>query len=1151
MLPEHTYRVNSFKQGHVPGVWVLHPLTGPCGSPPSARRIPNTLSEPRHTLLLVDDEPDVVELLVRMFQRRYHVLSARSGPEALGLLRQHPVDVLITDQRMPEMTGIELVTAARAEGIDVTALLLTGYTDPEDIIAAINRGQVYRYITKPWDLNDLVITVKNAVEYTQLRRDKERLLRQLHQRVEALGVLYEVSRASAGEPLGYDAIIDRVLTAVARVLPYDCGAALIAVGWDRTATLRLRCQGTVGEQALLGVKESMLATWSQRSGLVLPEDRVITHVTGTTIQDAAPPKAWASQLTVALTAGGRPVGVLSLFSHRPDAYSQEDDPLLDTLANQTADAIQSLRASEEASRQRTERMVESMADGVVLTDERNEIVVMNPAARRLLKLTDGPVPDPGRRLREKLGFDPFELVRGWEYGGAQVLREELKLDERTIHSTVTPVNDARGVLRGVCVVLRDVTEQKQLEERKDEFVSMVSHELRTPLTSISGSLDLVLNFLATDMNEKQRRYLMLARDSTEKLNAIVDDLLDLTKFAKGRLRMNFEWAYVDELVRRAVEKYGPAFQERRVKVSAGLPQHGLRVLADPNRLTQVLNNLLTNAAKFTPESGEVRLELKSTSAVPGYAVLTCWNSGDPISEENLERIFDRFEQARTKANRTVRGTGLGLAICRNIVEAHAGHIWSEPCQDGVHFVVVLPIEPPAEYLRPDGLDFTQKRKPERRGGVVLVESESDIGFITKALLRARGYEVRLATSAEEGLTLARAHHPDAVLVDTRLPVIDGLRLAEILRHDPDTRQSPLLVFSAFDERQRAFRAGADAFMSMPLQADRLLATVDSLVRGRAGQHHGRVLVVDDDEKVAAICREVLTGLGFEVEVSSCLEDAHRALRERRPDVLLLDVQLPDGDGYHFLEELKAERASGYISVIFISARTETSAKVRALKLGADDYLTKPFDALELGARVEMVLRRKEQELGASPTTQLPGSGAIEREVQRRLAERKPFAFCYLDLDNLKAYNDYYGFAKADGVIRQTGDLLREIFTQEGLSGDFLGHVAGDDFVFVTDAESVDRLCKSAVETFDRIIPLYYDKQDRERGYIEADDRYGEKRKFPIMSVSVVAVLSDGLSTDHADLARRAADMKKRAKAIQGSVYLRSDKELAVLRTAAG
>jgi DNA-binding response OmpR family regulator len=303
-----------------------------------------------------------------------------------------------------------------------------------------------------------------------------------------------------------------------------------------------------------------------------------------------------------------------------------------------------------------------------------------------------------------------------------------------------------------------------------------------------------------------------------------------------------------------------------------------------------------------------------------------------------------------------------------------------------------------------------------------------------------------------------------------------------------------------------------------------------------------VLVVDDDPKIGVICSEVLASLGFEVSVVGSLEEARRSLRERRPDVILLDVGLPDGDGFVFIEEIKAERASGHISVIFLSARAETASKIRALKLGGDDYITKPCEAQELGARVESVLRRKEQELSSSPTTQLPGSNAIEREVQRRLIARTPFAFCYLDLDNLKAYNDYYGFAKADGVVRQTGDLLREIFAQEGVTGDFLGHVAGDDFVFITTLESVDRICQRAIEAFDRIIPLYYDRQDRERGHIEADDRFGEKRKFPIMSVSIVAVMSDGVAHDHAELARRAADMKKRAKAIQGSVYLRSDRE---------
>ncbi len=1101
------------------------------------------MPEGRYTLLFVDDEADVLEILTRTFERRFNVVTASSGLEALQILRSQQIDLLVTDQKMPEMTGIQLVSAARASGIDVTAILLTGYTEPEDLIAAINEGQVYRYVTKPWDVNDLVITVKNALEYTQLRRDKERLLEQLRKRVEALSVLYDVSHQSAADAPTYESIVERVLTAVARVLPYDCGAALVALDEGRSATMRIRCRTAVSDKGLLWVRDTVLSAHRKSSGYLLPEDKVLTRVTGNASAEEASVTGFLSQLCVPLLAQGKTVGTIALFASRPNAYGSEDGELLDSLANQTTNAIQTLRAQEDESRRRIERMVESMADGVLLTDEKNEIVVINPAARQLLRLSDDPKELTSRHLQEKLGFYPFELVRGWEYGGAQVLREELRIFDRTIHSTVTPVADARGTLKGVVVVLRDITEQKQIEERKDEFVSMISHELRTPLTSISGALDLVLNYLAGSINEKQRRYLSMAKESTEKLNAIVDDLLDLSKFAKGRMRMSFEVTHLDELVRRAVEKYGPAMAEKRIRVQASIPDKPLRALADPNRINQVLNNLLTNAVKFTPEQGEIRVDVADNGAAPGFCTVSFWNSGEPIAEADLERIFDRFEQARTARTRTIRGTGLGLAICRNIVEAHGGKIWAEPCSDGARFVMVLPVEPAAELLKPDA----EPPKPhvgQSRGTVLVVEDEPEIAYILKATLLAKGYRVHLATTGDEGLALARRHRPDLISLDVRLPDIDGFRLMEIFRHDPETHAAPILVVSAIDERQRAFKAGASAFLQKPIETDKLMATLDSLISGRAGKRVGRVLVVDDDEAVRQICVEVLSNAGFEVASAATLEQARRAIRERRPDVMLLDVVLPDGEGFTFLEELKAERAGSRLAVMFVSARTETSAKIRALKLGGEDYLTKPFDALELCARVESVMRRKEAEFGSSPTTQLPGSAAIEREVAKRLAERRPFAFCYLDLDNLKAYNDYYGFAKADGVVRQTGDLLREIIAQEGRPQDFLGHVAGDDFVFITEPSTVDAVCRRAIEAFDRIIPLYYDRTDRERGYIEAEDRFGERRRFPIMSVSIVAVMCDGGSADHASLARMAADLKKRAKAIQGSVYLRSDRDLA-------
>jgi DNA-binding response OmpR family regulator/signal transduction histidine kinase len=1110
------------------------------------------LTEPRHTLLFVDDEPDVLDILSRTFERRFEVRTASSGAQALDILRGGGIDLLVTDQKMPEMTGIELVARAREEGLDVTAILLTAYTDPTDLIAAINQGQVYRYVTKPWDVHELMMTVRNAMEATLLRRDKDRLLGALNKRVEALNVLYEVSRQSAGDAPTYEAIIERVLTALERVLPYDCAAALVALEDGRSATLRIRCRTQVSEKGLLAVKEQVVAAHRKSSGTLLPEDRIVTHVASSAPADADAASAFDSQLTVALTAGGRPVGSLSLFSRARGAFSAGDGELLDALANQTVDAILTVRGSEEVARRRIERMVEAMADGVLLTDDRNEIVVINPAARKLLQLSEDPAEWTSRHLQESLGFYPFELVRGWEYGGAQVLREELQLFDRTVLSTVSPVAEPGGRLQGVVVVLHDVTEQKALEARKEEFVSVVSHELRTPLTSISGALDLVLNFIAGEINEKQQRYLQLAKDSTDKLNAIVDDLLDLSKLEHGRMRMQFEVVNLGDLVRAAVEKYGPSMERKRIKVEVALPPSQVRALADPSRLNQVLGNLLTNSIKFTPEEGTIRVELGDSPGAPGFVSLSVWNSGEEIAEADLERIFDKFEQAQSARTRNVRGTGLGLAICRSIAQAHGGRIWAEGCATGARFVAVLPVEPTKEVL--DGLELEEPKVPSGapRARILVIEDDPAIAWVLKALLLSRNHQVLIAQNAEEALATARRYRPDAITLDLRLPDVDGFRLAEILRHDPDTRQAPILVLSGLDQRQEAFRHGVSAFLQKPVQAQKLLASVDALLKGGARRKQGKVLLVDDDAGIRAVCEEVLSNMGFEVCGAGTLQEARRQVEEDRPDLLLLDVGLPDGDGFGFLEELKAERASSHLPVIFLSARSDTQAKVRALKLGGDDYLVKPFDALELGARVESVLRRRETGLGASPTTQLPGSGGIEREVMRRLRDREPFAFCYLDLDNLKAYNDYYGYAKADGVIRQTGDLLREILRQQGAPGDYLGHVAGDDFVLVVDPARVDAVCQRAIEAFDRIIPLYYDRQDRERGYIEAEDRYGQRRRFALMSVSVVAVLSEPGVSDHPTLAKLAADLKKRAKGIDGSVYLRSDRpEGAPVRSVAG
>jgi diguanylate cyclase (GGDEF)-like protein len=162
-------------------------------------------------------------------------------------------------------------------------------------------------------------------------------------------------------------------------------------------------------------------------------------------------------------------------------------------------------------------------------------------------------------------------------------------------------------------------------------------------------------------------------------------------------------------------------------------------------------------------------------------------------------------------------------------------------------------------------------------------------------------------------------------------------------------------------------------------------------------------------------------------------------------------------------------------------------------------------------------------------------------VERRLQARVPFALSYLDLDNLKAYNDTYGYAKADGVVLQTAGILRDVVTQRGGEQAFLGHVGGDDFVVLTGPERADEVCREIIAAFDRVIPLYYDREDRERGYIEAADRYGTRRHFPILTVSIATVIvPPGRFAQHSELARVAADLKGRAKRVAGSVHLVDD-----------
>ena len=777
--------------------------------------------------------------------------------------------------------------------------------------------------------------------------------------------------------------------------------------------------------------------------------------------------------------------------------------------------------------------IEVMADGAIVADTRAGEVIVNAAARVMLGIPPGADVDVAY-LKEVVGFYPFDLAAGTD----EAIREEVRIGDRVLHSVVTPLRDGDEVT-GAIVILRDLGDTADVARKRAEFAQVMSHELRTPLTSIAGALDIVLSGYAGPLSDRQLRYVDMARQAATRMTQLVDQLLDLARAQAGTITVSAAPVHLDRLAREVIDRYRGAASAKQLSIALGASANDISIVGDPERLAQVLGNLVANAIRFAPSGGVIDVQVFGPPLSEDAVGVSVHNTGEEVAVDDREKIFEPF----SASSRRVGGTALGLSISRTIVEAHGGKIWVESGPTGTKFVFTLPVTAKSEASLAPALD--DHTRPRRRGlgegaSAMVVDDDPRRALLLKGLLMALTDRVLVANDVDAGLAIARAEHPALAVVAGAM--VDALALLAILEHDPDTAKTAVMVVGDASLRADVLAAGADDLLEFPIQPavfrDACLRLVES---GR--REAPRVLIVDDDPSIRQICREVLEIGGYQVRDAGSATLALAEARRFRPDMIVLDVLMPEIDGYRCAEMIRADAAIGMAPIMFLSARGDTADKVRAFRSGAEDYMVKPFDAAELLARVAKALDRQARELGASPTTQLPGADAIQSEIERRLGNDDAAAVCcYLDLDNLKAFNDYYGYAKANAVIRQTGDVIRATVHKFGNPHDFIGHIAGDDFVFVTTEDRVDEVCKGICESFDYLIKLYYHPGDRERGYIEAKDRFGVHRKFPIMTVSI-AGLSLMRAKSYAALAELAAIGKSAAKAIPGSAYVRDGETL--------
>ncbi len=402
--------------------------------------------------------------------------------------------------------------------------------------------------------------------------------------------------------------------------------------------------------------------------------------------------------------------------------------------------------------------------------------------------------------------------------------------EGFFHLVYEPLRAEDGRVEGVVVVATEVSElvasRRHAEEAsraKDEFLAMLGHELRNPLAPLVTALHL-MKLRAPAMLERERA---IIERQLNNLARLVDDLLDVSRIARGKVELRREPAEVASVVAQAIETASPLIESRRHRLTVDVPPTGLRVLADPARLAQVVSNLLTNAAKYTDPGGHLRVQARAEA---GQAVLQVSDDGIGLSKELLPQVFDLFFQARQGSDRALGGLGLGLALVRSLVELHGGTVAAESAGlgQGSVFTVRLPLLAVDGHRAADtdGGEQLVARRPRDRLEILVVDDNTDAAESLRDFFALLGHDVRVAHDGPGGLRLAEERPPDLAVLDLGLPGMDGLALGRSLRGlAPDAYLVAATGYGQESDRRATRDAGFDRHLVKPLGVEDLESLV--------------------------------------------------------------------------------------------------------------------------------------------------------------------------------------------------------------------------------------------------------------------------------------------------------------------------------------
>lgn len=526
---------------------------------------------------------------------------------------------------------------------------------------------------------------------------------------------------------------------------------------------------------------------------------------------------------------------------------------------------------------------------------------------------------------EKSADDPYEEVRSQNKELLSTL-EELRARQEDLAQLNRELDETN---RGVVALYAELNDKadflQRASELKSHFLSNMSHEFRTPLNSITALSQILLDKLDGDLTSEQEKQVRYIRRSSQDLTDLVNDLLDMAKVEAGKVTIRPNVFRVDGLFAGLRGMLRPLLmQNSSVNLVFEDPVDIPEIYSDEARISQILRNFISNALKFT-ERGEVRVAVKQGDL--GTIIFSVADTGIGIAPEDQGRIFEEWTQIESRQQKHVKGTGLGLPLSRKFAQLLGGDV-SVTSQPGVGstFFAMIPMTVPTaapELLLP-------KLKPEIRSDkqlVLVVEDNPEALFIYDKYLKDTSFQMIPARSLKEARSVLAQYRPAAIVLDVLLQGEHSWELLQELKQEQSTSDIPVFVVTVVENRAKALALGADAFCAKPAERSWLLRHLATFVSG--GRPH--VLMIDDDEVSRYVVRSVLANQNFLFSEAADGRQGLLKAREDKPDVIVLDLKMPDMSGFEVLEKLKMSPETSAIPVIIHTSKVLDPAEQDALE----------------------------------------------------------------------------------------------------------------------------------------------------------------------------------------------------------------------------